>query len=612
MGTKQPKEQKWRSQQTPTFLLELPLAVNAGQAKRIRGHLEAGRQFYNAVLSAGQRRLRRMQADPAWQLARAIPRTHTQERRTAFSALRERYGFSEYAFHELARERRVSWLADHLDAVLAQTLATRAYRALNRVCVGEARRVRFKSRGRGLSSIENKRNDTGLRFVLQQPAAGNQGCLIWKDDQLVALIDWMDPVVKYGLDHRIKYARLLQRKASSPQAQGADPFGFRYSVQLALEGVPYRKPKHSVGSDTIGADLGPSTIALVPREAEARLAVFCQELAPDEQAVRRLQRKMDRQRRAANPDNYDSMGRVKKHSGKRGEKGKVGWKSSKTYQKTRRRKAAKERRLAAHRKSLHGRLVHEIVAVGNTIILEKISYQAWQKQDGTSVGLRAPGMFIEMLRRTGAAPGRHPARSFDAHDQTLPILPRLRAMREETALTALASVRLWYWASAARPLLGLFSRLSGSSRTHPLVCEVMSLAGKVRRRACGQHTSEPCNVRMRGRSCPKALVSPEPERVCPKVGAKPHKSCFSSQEGKVEAWKRRSEPPVLEPGESSVCGLYSSTQALRPGVIVLFGSEQFQVEAGVRSTSLISNQPGIAGAGAREPGTGGGLGDAHP
>ena len=158
-----------------------------------------------------------------------------------------------------------------------------------------------------------------------------------------------------------------------------------------------------MGSDIIGADLGPSTIALVPREAEASLSVFCQELAPDEKEVRRLQRKMDRQRRAANPDNYDSLGRIKKHSGKTG--GRVVWKSSKTYQKSRRRKAAKERKLAAHRKSLHGRLVHEIVAVGNTVILEKISYKAWQKQYGRSVGLRAPGMFIEMLRRIVASTG---------------------------------------------------------------------------------------------------------------------------------------------------------------------------------------------------------------
>ena len=43
--------------------------------------------------------------------------------------------------------------------------------------------------------------------------------------------------------------------------------------------------------------------------------------------------------------------------------------------------------------------------MGNTIILEKISYKAWQKQYGTSVGLRAPGMFLEMLRRTVASTG---------------------------------------------------------------------------------------------------------------------------------------------------------------------------------------------------------------
>src|SRR6266852_8244256 len=157
---------------TPTFLLELPLQVTESQAKRIRAHLEAGRAFYNAVLSEGQKRLRQMRADPAWQAARAIPRPHKQERQAAFSALREQYGFSEYALHEYAKHARVSWLAEHLDAVLAQTLATRAYLALNRVCLGKAKRVRFKSRARGLSSIENKRNDTGLRFVLHQSEAG--------------------------------------------------------------------------------------------------------------------------------------------------------------------------------------------------------------------------------------------------------------------------------------------------------------------------------------------------------------------------------------------------------------------------------------------------------
>src|SRR5258708_5137886 len=382
MGKKHAEERNPPKEKTPTFLLELPLVADAGQAARLGSHLEVGRQFYNAVLSTGQRRLRRMRADPAWQAARTIPRTRKQERKAAFSALRERYGFSEYAFHELARKLRVSWLAEHLDAVLAQTLASRAYRALNRVCLGKARRVRFKSKSRGLDSIESKSNDTGMRFVLQPGAAGRpQGYLLWHDEQLRALIDWDDPVVAHGLAHEIKYARLVRRRASSPRAQGADRQGERYCGQLVLKGLPPHKPKHAVGSDTIGLDLGPASLAIVPRQAEARLVPLCAELRPDARAIRRLQRKMDRQRRAANPEHYDERGRPKKRG-----KGAPRWKRSRSYQATRRRKAARERRLAAHRRSLHGRLLHQIVRSGNTIITEKLSYRGWQKRYGRSVG----------------------------------------------------------------------------------------------------------------------------------------------------------------------------------------------------------------------------------
>jgi hypothetical protein len=285
-------------------LVELPLRVTPSQARRVRAHLEAARQFYNAVLSESQRRLKRMRADPAWQAARAIPRVQKRERKLAFAALRRQYGFSEYALHEAAKGLHCAWLADHLDAVLAQTLATRAYRALNRVCLGQARRVRFKSRGRGISSVENKRPDTGLRFVLQRPEEGNRGYLLWQGDALEALIDWKDPVVTYGLAHHVKYARPIQRTASSPRACGADTHSQRYFVQLALQGTPYHKPKHAVGQDTVGLDLGPFTIAMVPREGVPRLEVLCAELTPDAKAIRLLQRQMDRQRRANNPGNY--------------------------------------------------------------------------------------------------------------------------------------------------------------------------------------------------------------------------------------------------------------------------------------------------------------------
>jgi len=193
---------------------------------------------------------------------------------------------------------------------------------------------------------------------------------------------------------------MARRPASSPRAQGADRQGDRYVVQLVLAGTPYHKPTHVAGSNAVGLDLGPASIAIVPREGEARLEPLCAELRPDARAMRRLQRRMERQRRAANPEHYDERGRPRKRG-----KGAKGWKQSRSYQVSRRRLAARERRLAAHRKSLHGRLAHQIAAVGHTIITEKISYQGWQKRYGRSVGLRAPGMLIDHLRRTVASTG---------------------------------------------------------------------------------------------------------------------------------------------------------------------------------------------------------------
>jgi hypothetical protein len=370
-----------KKSKTLTFLLELPLVVNPGQAKRLRAHFEAARVLYNALVGEALERLHRLRADPVWQAARALPRTQKRERAAV-------------------KEANCTWIADHIDSTMAQTLATRAYQAVNRVCLGKAKKARFRSKGRGLDSVENKRNDTGLRFVLHSPEEGNQGWLVWGKDHIPALIEWNDPVVKHGLDHRIKYARLVRRKASSPQAKGADALGYRYSVQLVLEGIPFQKPKHRPGTDVIGVDLGPSTIAIVPREGEARLVPLCEELKPDVRKKRRLERKLDRERRANNPQNYDEKGRIKKHHKQR-----LIWKTSRGYLATRRRLAHQERKLAAHRKSLHGRLVREIIHVGNEIRFEKIAYKGWQKQFGKSVGLRAPGMLIDHLKRTVASTG---------------------------------------------------------------------------------------------------------------------------------------------------------------------------------------------------------------
>ena len=113
---------------------------------------------------------------------------------------------------------------------------------------------------------------------------------------------------------------------------------------------------------------------------------------------------MNRKFRANNPEGYKKDYFVKKDKYKKRKKGV----SIKGVRLRNRSKALKQtieqvydmfRRQAAHRKSLHGKLVNKILRVGSHIKTEKLSYKGWQKLFGSSIGLRAPGKFVENLRR---------------------------------------------------------------------------------------------------------------------------------------------------------------------------------------------------------------------
>src|ERR1700745_3313084 len=90
MSKKTKHSMRVHAKTTPTFLLELPLQVSSQQARHLRGHFEAARHLYNALLGEAVRRLRRMRADVRWQQARLIPRSDKPARKAAFAALRKR------------------------------------------------------------------------------------------------------------------------------------------------------------------------------------------------------------------------------------------------------------------------------------------------------------------------------------------------------------------------------------------------------------------------------------------------------------------------------------------------------------------------------------------
>jgi len=54
-----------------------------------------------------------------------------------------------------------------------------------------------------------------------------------------------------------------------------------------------------------------------------------------------------------------------------------------------------------YRKSLHGQLANHVFSLGNVVKLEKLSYRAFQKMWGRSVGPRAPGKFVSIFETQG-------------------------------------------------------------------------------------------------------------------------------------------------------------------------------------------------------------------
>lgn len=360
-------------------MCEIPLRVSPPQEKTLLARLEAARHLYNSCLGEAVKRVQLIQQSRRWQ------KTWKVENKDLRNALiREacsKYGFTDAALQHCAVEiRRSCWIKDHLDVHVAQKLGSRAFRAAQRVLFGQARRVRFKGKNQ-MDTVEGKSNKAGIRW--------RNGCVVWKGLVLPAIIDPEDPVVRHALSCRVKYVRLVRRKINGRN---------RFYAQLICEGTPYQKPENALGEGVVGIDAGPSTIARV-NGTEARLDRFCEELAKKEAEIRRLQRRLNRSRRTNNPENYNPDGTVKK--------GPKQWKKSRTYLKTQTRLAEIWRRLAAHRRSLIGRMVNETLRMGNVFKFEKLSYRTLQKTFGSSVNTRAPGKYFqELVCKAGSAGGR--------------------------------------------------------------------------------------------------------------------------------------------------------------------------------------------------------------
>lgn len=369
---------------TPTYIIELQLVVSGAADRVMAGRLEAGRRLYNAVLHEALKRLTLMRQSKQWHAARALPKGPS--RTAAFKACNTRFGFSEYALHAVAtKHKNAASFTDRLGAHETQKLGSRVWKAISEYAFGARGRPRFKGAHRPLHSLEGKNNQAGIRWNR------DTGCVTWGKLALPAKLPTkaQDPYLHTALAAETKYGRIVRRMEGSQR---------RWFVQLMQAGTAPAKYDFQSSGQVVGLDIGPSTIAVISDEAVA-LETFAAGVVQPWKHQRRLQRALDRSRRATNPDNFNKNGTAKK--------GRRSWVKSKRYLDLQRQIAEVERQLAATRKKEHGELANKILGLGNLIKTETLSYKAFQKRYGRSVKVRAPGMFVEQLtRKAGSAGGK--------------------------------------------------------------------------------------------------------------------------------------------------------------------------------------------------------------
>ncbi|MBD2459375.1 transposase [Nostoc sp. FACHB-87] len=372
---------------TPSFVTTIPLLVDSKQESELLARFQASRQLYNACLNEAITRMKLVKQSDIYQTAKKLPREQKKQRSNMFSEARKLYRYSDYELQAYATlvSNKSKWIADKIDSNTQQTIATRAFRASEKVLFGLAKKVRFKTPNR-FKSIEGKTNKQGLRW--------KDNLLVWGKLKLNPIINESNPVIEHGLSSPVKYVRLLWKEINSKR---------RWFIQLINEGLPYQKPQNYISEGIVGLDLNISNIAFVG-DNHSGLLPFADKVPDFQKEITRLQRKMQRSQRANNSENYEAdflakkgrktvvkQGKVKKSSRK--------WNKSKYYKKNAQKKRELERRKTSYAKSQNRKVVNEILRHGNIIKTEKVSVKGWQKRYGKAISAKSPGFVQSELKR---------------------------------------------------------------------------------------------------------------------------------------------------------------------------------------------------------------------
>ena len=406
-----------KKNKTSSYVLTLKLHTEKYQEDIINKRLEIARKISNALTGNGLKRYNLMLESKEYRYIKKqlnpinknyhnsddkkSKKIFEKQRKELYKQLEEiylKFGLSQYSLYEDVK-LMYKHFKDNIGSLESQAIADRVWSKFDRLLHGNANRVTFSSYNE-YNSIENKWNKSGLKYDI------NYNIIIWNGLNIPVIIKNNDLYAQKAIQDKVKYCRIVRKLIRGV---------YKYYVQLVMTGTPPIKynyetgeVKNSVGIGVVGIDIGTRTVAF-SSQYDVKLLELCPEVENIEHQKLILQRKLDRQRRANNLNNYNQDGTIKRGI-------KLDWHKSNKYIKTQYELKEIQRKQAVIRKQSHEKLANYIISLGDKIFVETMQFQGLQKRAkkttknkdgkfnkkkrfGKSLSNKAPAMLIEIINR---------------------------------------------------------------------------------------------------------------------------------------------------------------------------------------------------------------------
>lgn len=380
---------------TPSYILRFKLMTEIFQEFILEKRFEIARKLYNRYLGELLKRKQKMDNDGRY--VHWIKQEKSKEKNKVQSDLRQEYGLSFVSIDAFATRCRQPF-SQNIDSDTNSKLARRAWDAVAKLLFNkDTKQVHFKKYGT-MDSVEGKKM-SGIRY--------SNETLEWNGLKIPVIVRKNDRYAQTALMRdRIKFVRIIRQPIKGKIC---------YYVQLVMEGFPPQKYdaktgeiRNPINEGEVGLDIGTQTLA-VSSDKEVKLLELAPSIEKMEKKKRILMRKLDRSRRATNPNKYNEDGTIKKGNREK-------WVRSNNYMEILYQYKEIQRKQTAKRKQDHEQLANYVLSLGDDVKVETMNFKGLakraketkisektgkfqrKKRFGKSIGNKAPAMFLSILK----------------------------------------------------------------------------------------------------------------------------------------------------------------------------------------------------------------------